>query len=316
MDNFREWVKSHAEVIAAAARHELGLISLSALGVLPSDLQRRTTHGRAPSEESPVLVHRVFLDREATLSDTTANCTIKADAAVRVFDISCRTITWAIIDSGINAEHPAFTDWDARSSEDRRVRATYDFTRIERIRNFDLTLDPEGSTERRAAIEDVVAELEFLPGRRVSPEFRQTAVRNLEEITRQLDRRLPPDWALIEPLIRWNDEDGSNGKYLVSDHGTHVAGILASDWRRSTTRLNGSHEGNLTGICPDLNLYDLRVIHPSRPCTESAIISSLDFVHFLNTWAAGQTPVIHGINISLSIPHDVRLLSALPATAW
>ena len=34
--------------------------------------------------------------------------TVKADAATRLFSLSCRTLCWAVLDSGIDATHPAF----------------------------------------------------------------------------------------------------------------------------------------------------------------------------------------------------------------
>jgi serine protease AprX len=63
----------------------------------------------------------------------------------------------------------------------------------------------------------------------------------------------------------------------------------------------------LQGVCRDLNLFDLRVIHPfNRKSTEFAILAALEFVQFVNARSAGEGPVVHGVNISLSIPHDVR----------
>lgn len=308
---FVDWANGQAETIARAARGELARPFLNALLSLPPDMRGSRPLGTTQTDEPPVLVQRVFLDRDATLADTSAICTVKADAAYRVFDISCRDVTWAVIDSGLSATHPAFENHDARNLRGQpivppqRIKATYDFTRIERIRNFDLMADPEKSAARRAAIKAVVDELERLPGRAVPPNFRQDATRNLESIARQLEQRVPPDWGLIEPLIRFVDND--NGVHLVSDHGTHVAGILAGDWRSPTPGPDGRREVLLQGVCRDLNLYDLRVIHPvNRKSTEFAILAALEFVQFVNARSAGEGPVVHGVNISLSIPHDVR----------
>jgi hypothetical protein len=63
----------------------------------------------------------------------------------------------------------------------------------------------------------------------------------------------------------------------------------------------------LRGVCPDINLFDLRVIHEgSRQSTEFALLAAVEFVQFLNARSAGNGPLVHGVNISLSIPHDVR----------
>lgn len=310
---FVGWINTNAEQIAEAARIELSRPFEPALINLRTELKDILNVDPNPRiDEPPEMIQRVFLDRKATLADTEAICTIKADAANRVFDISCRNITWAIIDSGIATTHPAFLDHGATDRRGqpivptpKRIRATYDFTRIERIRNFDLASAPEGSAERTQQITNVASELQNLPGRTTTPDFLPSAIQNLTIIARQLERRIPPDWSLIDPLIRFGDDD--DGSQLVSDHGTHVAGILAGDWRSKKLGPDGRPEVLLRGVCPDINLYDLRVIHPvSRQSTEFALLAALEFVQWVNARAAGNGPIVHGVNISLSIPHDVR----------
>ncbi|HEX5719900.1 MAG TPA: S8 family peptidase [Thermoanaerobaculia bacterium] len=311
LHRFVEWIDRHAEDIARASREELARQFDPWLPAQGDSVYAMNGQQIPEPEDPPELIERVFLDRKASLADSDANCTVKADAATRVFDVSCRGITWAIIDSGIATTHPAFLDHDARDRRGRpidppptRIRATLDFTRIERIKNFDLISFPEGSAERSAAIADVVTDLENLPGRAFDPNFRDQATRNIESIARQLEQRLPPDWNLIEPLIRLGDQD--DGAQLISDHGTHVAGILAADWR-SREKPDGQQMRLLQGVCPDIGLYDLRVIDRiSSQSTEFALLAALEYVQFVNARAANNGPLIHGVNVSLSIPHDVR----------
>ena len=124
-------------------------------------------------------------------------------------------------------------------------------------------------------------------------------------IAHQLEQRIPPDWGLIQPLIRLGDLD--DGSQLVSDHGTHVAGILGANWRGSRLDSNGRPEVMLRGVCPDIGLFDLRVIHPRRRrSSEFALLAALEFVQFVNARAGTNGPIVHGVNISLSIPHHVR----------
>ncbi|MFM2411612.1 MAG: hypothetical protein RL481_2440, partial [Pseudomonadota bacterium] len=61
-----------------------------------------------------------------------------------------------------------------------------------------------------------------------------------------------------------------------------------------------------------LKLYDLRVIPGTGASgnalrtTEFAVVAATEFVQFVNREAGASGPVIHGVNISMSIPHDVR----------
>jgi serine protease AprX len=309
-DLFVMWVNNHAEQIARAAREELSQPFEPALLQLPAVPAPGAAVGLTGLP--PRLIQRVFLDRRASLAEGDGNATIKADAAQRVFEVSCRPITWAILDSGIATRHPAFLDHDSRNTRGRpadvpvtRIRATYDFTLIEQIRSFDLIEHAAESPEREAAIRKLATALEQLPGEPAVPGFLDHATRTLTLIAEQLEHPVPPDWGLIETLIRRNEND--DGVHLCSDHGTHVAGILAADWQSTRPAPDGRPQTLLRGVCPDINLYDLRVIHPgSRQSTEFALLAALEFVQFLNSRSAGGEMVVHGVNISLSIPHDVR----------
>lgn len=304
---FLAWVSAHAWEIATAARSELANNAAGSFPDVREQMLRSASNGQTVVDAPPRLIQRVFLDREAMLADFDAIATIKADAASKLFDVSCTSITWAVIDSGIDASHPAFLDRGGGDVPEfqSRVRAIYDFTRIELIRNFDLTLGAPGSPERNAVIDSVLVELGALPGRTWphSAAFEALARNNLELIAQQLENQLNPDWNLIEPLIRIEDTDASR---LVSDHGTHVAGILGADWRRDKPA-GGGTEVVLRGVCPDINFYDLRVIHETKPqSSEFAVLAAVEFVRFINDRAGPNGPVIAGANLSLSIPYNVR----------
>jgi subtilisin family serine protease len=100
----------------------------------------------------------------------------------------------------------------------------------------------------------------------------------------------------VRPLIRV----AHNKQYEPpgSDHGTHVAGILAADLPDpdDVTR-------PLVGMCKGLSLYDLRVFDADGRGDEFAILCALEFVGWLNRDRAN--PVVHGVNLSLALAHDV-----------
>src|SRR5262245_15863080 len=139
-ETYRRWLKGKTDVIARTG------VAMVALDILPCQEQPNLSAAseleakRADPDAKPpwALIRRVFLDRKAELADTEGVDegvrTIKADAADRLFGISCENFTWAIIDSGIAANHPAFRDHGASSkqsgvsSKQSRVRAILDFT--------------------------------------------------------------------------------------------------------------------------------------------------------------------------------------------
>jgi serine protease AprX len=197
--------------------------------------------------------------------------TVKADAAQRVFQLSCRDLRWAVVDSGIDAGHPAFA---ARGAEGSRVTRTLDFTRLRglfAVAPDDNEVNPE-------------------------PDMR------LREIERWLDTGRSVDWKLLEELLVVGPDDEQ--RVPEHEHGTHVAGVLAADWSvEDAARDKKTLEADVQGVCPDLELYDLRVIGKDGTGDEFAMLAALQYVRWLN--ANSSIPVLHGVNLSLSIEHDV-----------
>ncbi len=240
-------------------------------------------------------VYSVSLNREATPTIALSTLAIKADAARLLFNISCGELAWAVVDCGIDAEHPAFRARNAKGEplskaafEDEkgnsknftRVVETYDFTQI------DLLLDPD-TPEQPELVKEKGGD---------SPELKKA----LKDLNSALSSGRAIDWKLIAPLLRVPHEKGKY-KPPAMDHGTHVAGILASDWRRDES--DGMLDDDLAGVCPDLRLYDLRVLDGEGRGDEFAVMAALQFVRYLN--ATNDFMVVHGVNLSLSIPHDI-----------
>lgn len=321
-----DWSARYADQITSAAVEEFRHPLINELKTVLVGSARGQQSDLDPRErESPALIQRVFVDRTATISQNDALSTVKADAASRLFDISCNKVTWAIIDSGIAAHHPAFFDWAAietRSNvlkdpyEDQpglfqnRVRRIYDFTLLHQIKSFELIDEPPSATVQPSALSPrkrLLRQLIELQPEHRGRKWQVKARANIKVIAQQLAARLSPDWRLIEHLIRLELDDGEN---LSSDHGTHVAGTLGADWRLK------DQAPLLQGICPDINLVDLRVIPSANAtkqtgkspleATEFAVVAALEFIQHLNREAGANGPVIHGVNISMSIPHEVR----------
>lgn len=229
-------------------------------------------HAEPPEEP---LVYVASLNRAAWPSVRESRLAIKADAGIKLFNISCQDIRWAVLDGGIDARHPAFrTDVKAEKpwNENTRILATYDLAVFADLLN--------GTYSKRI---EALRKSNTKEGRET-----KARVKRLREI---LDAGDSIDWRVIGPLLEipHNDTDYVAPKY---DHGTHVAGILGANWP----------EKDLAGICPDIRMYDLRVLTPEG-VGEFAMISAIQFVQWMNSTHGHKE--VQGMNISASIRHDV-----------
>ena len=108
------------------------------------------------------------------------------------------------------------------------------------------------------------------------------------------------DWRIVGPLLEVAHDEGYTPPPATLDHGTHVAGILGGSWTHTDDR---DTTFELRGVCPDIRLYDIRVISAKGVGGEFAIMSAMQFVRWLNSTHATQG--VHGTNLSLSIRHDI-----------
>jgi serine protease AprX len=246
-----------------------------------------------PAEkENTEIVWSVTRNRAAEVAVWRSTMAVKADAARRVFEISCKDLTWAIMDSGIDATHPAFR---LRKSDDKqeddhfktRVTKTYDFTVIRQLLRSEQNEEQEAKMAKRPELAKAIKRLQKHP-------------EELKQLRNSLQNGRAVDWEMLKPLIeiKHNDED-----YVVPQHphGTHVAGIVAADWRTDDKIPSENHL--ISGVCPDMKLYDFRVLDHEGRGDEFSAIAAMQFVRYLN--AHKDLMVIHGVNLSLSIKHDV-----------
>jgi subtilisin family serine protease len=67
-----------------------------------------TTTSRAEVKRWRPPVRRVSIDRDALPAVFESRLTVKADAGERLFQADCSDVTWAVVDTGIDATHAAF----------------------------------------------------------------------------------------------------------------------------------------------------------------------------------------------------------------
>jgi hypothetical protein len=244
------------------------------------------------AERKHGLLWTVNFNRRVDVSVSLSRETVKADAARRVFGIDCGALRWAVVDSGIDATHPAFwrrnqsrgpiaqdgSDPDDQFQNPSRIRRTYDFTRLRELLHRAQRSAPPPQKPSYFA--------------KLSPERRDNLT---DDLQRALARGRPLDWTLLDPFLRVPHQSGQYEK-LADRHGTHVAGILAADWPEAGL------DRPLQGVCPDLELYDFRVVGPGGS-DEFTIMAALQFIRYLNS--NKDLMLVHGANLSLSVPHNV-----------
>ena len=278
-------------------------------------------------------VWRVTRNRTAELAVNESSKTVKADAARRLFDTSCKDITWAIIDSGIDKNHHAFKDAQGSDSDvnidllPTRVIKTLDFTHLRDLLDFEVLSfagnnpdasdkpnDVKKTDDKKTAANEVYENLfEGLVSKRLykyqagegvktESEIRLEVADELKRLANRIEKGNDIDWETLEPLIV-----DHNPGVPANDHGTHVGGILAADWveeHEQTEKPLNQRPRRMMGVCPDINLIDCRVLREQGDTDEFEILAAIQFLRWLNS-RAGHT-VVHGANISMSLIHEVR----------
>jgi hypothetical protein len=233
------------------------------------------------------LVFQISMNRTASSAIARSVLAVKGDAARTLFAVDCKDIAWAVIDSGIDRTHPAFIN---TAGDHHRVHTTFDFTQLRHI----VSLSNTKPALRKANLE------RLRQARRALPEGADAILKELAEDARA---GRGTNWKLVEAMVVLDGDEPP-----LSDHGTHVAGIIGANKtgaENAAKRANQAPlEGCQNGMCPDITLYDFRVLAPDLPDTEFAVVAALQYIRYLNDRHRFMT--IHGVNLSLSIRHDVR----------
>ncbi len=264
-----------------------------------SGWDRETPDDRAGADDGLPPLWTINVNRPAEPAIRRSVLCVKADAALSLFNISCSDLAWAVVDTGIDLQHPAFEyhgpevsddppyrEWTEKGQLRRtRILASCDFTRLRRL--LDVHALSGGSLDFAEIL-----------GRDLQDDEADTLQKALDQVVLDLETGHMLNWDALLPFLRI---DPALPGYPPDDHGTHVAAILASRWVGAD-----GQKIEAQGLCPDIRLYDLRVFCREGDVLvgdEFTVMAALQFVQHLNSHK--NIMRVHGVNLSLSIRHDV-----------
>jgi serine protease AprX len=93
-----------------------------------------------------VTIWQISLNRRASPALERSVPAVKGDAARTLFNVRCDRIGWAVLDSGVDRDHPAFLD---ENGEQSRVQAVFDFSRIREIMSLARSSEVAPDAPRR-----------------------------------------------------------------------------------------------------------------------------------------------------------------------
>jgi hypothetical protein len=242
---------------------------------------------RGSERERSGSIFQVSLNRAAVPALDRSVPAVKADAARSLFSVQCKNIVWAVLDSGVQNNHDAFMTSEKQPTS--RVRKIFDFTNIREI------VSSERSDVDAQALNKLITSTGL---------SKKEVEQYLDAIAEDFAEERPINWGIVEKLITVKKPAPTDkSEKLPSPHGTHVAGIIGAD-QFGNNRKEEDGAKYAGGMCPDIGLYDFRVLGKNLEETEFAIIAAMQYIRYVNERHNYIT--IHGANLSLSIPHNVR----------
>lgn len=252
----------------------------------------------ARDEQRPMserAIFRIWPDFPIKANTDRSMATIKSDAALRSFAAAGEKITWAVIDSGIDASHPHFNLGD--DDEGHKDHALLSKDVVDLHRSFASTYEEVKGTFLDKGV---------LP----SPDWDATL--NADERAKLIDEHRK--WAL-------RDDFG---------HGTHVTGIITGEaptnvgicaLEREYKMDEDSGKASQTfgvralsrtkprGVAPKCKIISLRVLDREGKGRASDVIQALEYLR----QKVNDNPKymrVHGVNLSVGYEFDPEMFAA------
>ena len=203
--------------------------------------------------------------------------TVKADAAFKSFSATGRNIVWAVIDSGIEADHPHFAPFDDNSCHRLRNPQVEDLHR-------DFTGDEPPAEDPLDADEPLPPSLQTAAAALVDGFGHGTHVAGIIS-GRAPDRKAMESVAFERVFVATSDTDHQ----------------ISFKQRSCDAR-------DLRGVAPDCNLVSLKVLKADGSGRSSDVIRALAYIRrYVN-----RNPKllrIHGVNLSLGYEFDAEMFA-------
>src|SRR6185369_321215 len=131
-------------------------------------------------------IWQVSLNRKALPAVEKSVPSVKGDAARTLFNVNCNRITWAVLDSGIDGDHPVF-----KKGKESRIIKSFDFSNIREIVSLDN--DSPDTDDFKTRLKNL------LKAPLKNKIAAKKATETLQELAEDAASDRPIHWELVEP---------------------------------------------------------------------------------------------------------------------